>query len=92
MTYLWIVIISCGATNRVDIPFLPKVLAVTIDGPKKESLKEPKVVVVVDVETMTPFTANKKSPPSVYKLGPEFNPHMLNPSVVGRPVVWISKG
>jgi len=92
MTYLWTFIIGCGATNRVNVPFLPKVLAVTIDGPKKESLKEPKVVVALDIETVTSLTANEKSPPSAHKLGSDFNPHALNPRVVGRPVVWISKG
>jgi len=41
MTYLWTFVIGHGPTYGVKVPFLAKDFTITIDGPKKESLKEP---------------------------------------------------
>ncbi|KIO03160.1 hypothetical protein M404DRAFT_636052 [Pisolithus tinctorius Marx 270] len=83
MTHLWTFIIG-HATNRVKIPLLPKLFAVIVNGPEKELLNEPQMAAVFDIKAVTSLTPKKKSPPSTYKLGSNFNPQALDPGVSGR--------
>jgi len=49
------------------------------------------MVDVLYIEVMASFTMNKKSAPSAYKLGSKFDPYVLNPRVLGRSVVQMSR-
>jgi len=63
----------------MDIPLFLKLLAISIDSAEKKLLNEPQVVPILNIKPVTPFTLNKKAPPSASKLSSNFNPQALDP-------------
>ena len=74
------------------VPSLCKKSQLAVDGLKKEMVKKPYVVDIIDVETMSKLQGGKELSPICSNLCSNINPETFNPNVMYTPESNISWG
>jgi hypothetical protein len=70
--------------QRVIVPVLYKLPAISIDVFQKEGIEQPEVTRIVDIECITLLKAREKNAPPSNKSTPDLDPQALDARVSGR--------